>query len=203
MHKGIILLVKATDREDATEQVREFMEPYGNGKVWDWYVIGGRWSNILIPTDKAKSYAEYAHSVLVPLPQHPDFIAEDEVKAKLPLLQAKWKELGLAGNCSHTDNYSLSNDGDAYDVVPIADCIEKVKSWVKDVPVEMEKTWEKLVEAKAKGKGMVGYYAGQLYDLDYGNFCFDSNVYDVTEDKAESIPEDTTGYFAVMVDIHN
>jgi hypothetical protein len=33
MHKGIILLVKATDRKDATEQVREFMEPYGNGKV--------------------------------------------------------------------------------------------------------------------------------------------------------------------------
>jgi hypothetical protein len=203
MHKGVILLVKATDRDEATKKVRTFMEPYGDGKVWDWYVIGGRWSNILIPADKAKAYNEYADNVLEDLEGHPGFITDVEVKKKRPLLQAKWAELGLAGNCSHTDNYSLSDDGDAYDVVVLSDCLEKVKSWVKDVPAEIEEVWVKLVEAKTDKSSMVGYYAKELYNLDYGNFCFDSNVYDITEEEAESIPDDPTGYFAVMVDIHN
>jgi len=190
-------------RTDATAKVREFMEPFGDGDVWDWYVIGGRYSNILIPTDKAKEYNEYANSILEPIEGSPGFITQKEVEKKRPLLQAKWKALGLIGNCAHSDNYKLSDDGDAYDAVPLNDCLDKVKEWVKDVPAEIEETWKKLVKEKAKGKGMIGYYAKELYNLDYGNFCFDSNVYDITELEAESIPEDTAEYFAVMVDIHN
>lgn len=203
MHKGIILLVKATDREDAIEQVKEFMEPYGDGKVWDWFVIGGRWSNILIPEDKATAYKEYADRILLHLDGHPELISTEEVKTKHPLLQAKWNELGLKGNCSHTDNYSLSDEGDAYDVTPLSECLPKVKDWVKDISTEMEEAYQSLVEAHDKKTSMLGYYAKKLYNLDYGNFCFDTNVYDVTGGEAECIPEDTTGYFAVVVDIHN
>lgn len=51
MHKGVILLVKAESKENALEQVKDFMEPYGEGFVWDWYQIGGRWNNELAPKD--------------------------------------------------------------------------------------------------------------------------------------------------------
>ena len=47
MHKGVILLVKSENKDNVNGLVEEFMEPYGNGNVWDWYVIGGRWSGTL------------------------------------------------------------------------------------------------------------------------------------------------------------
>ena len=37
MHKGVILLVKAQDKEEAKQEVSNFMEQYGDGDVWDWY----------------------------------------------------------------------------------------------------------------------------------------------------------------------
>jgi len=47
MHKGIILLVKATTRKEAKHKAVAFLQPYGNGDVWDWYQIGGRWTGEL------------------------------------------------------------------------------------------------------------------------------------------------------------
>ena len=47
MHKGVICLTKATDKKEATSNVNNFLESYGDGKVWDWYEIGGRWSGTL------------------------------------------------------------------------------------------------------------------------------------------------------------
>jgi hypothetical protein len=47
MHKGVICLTKATDKQDAISNVESFLESYGDGKVWDWYEIGGRWSDTL------------------------------------------------------------------------------------------------------------------------------------------------------------
>lgn len=47
MHKGVILLVEAEDSSGAIDKVNEFMERYGEGDVWDWFVIGGRWSGLL------------------------------------------------------------------------------------------------------------------------------------------------------------
>ena len=35
MHKATILLVKADSADSAREDVNSFMEPYGNGVVWD------------------------------------------------------------------------------------------------------------------------------------------------------------------------
>lgn len=201
MHKGVILLVKAENKTEALSLVESFLEPFGDGKEWDWYAIGGRWSNTLAPANKIKEYYEYAEKAISR--EDGGWISQSEVETKRPLLQAKWKELELLGNCPHSDHYKLPDAGDAYDVTPLVDCIEKVKEWAKDVPAEIEETWRKLIDAKENNKFMVGYFAKRLMNLDYENFCFDSNVYNVTELTAESIPEDITGYFAVMVDLHN
>ncbi len=48
MHKGVILLMKAGDRKEAEAKAEEFLNSgYGDGRVWDWYVIGGRWTGLL------------------------------------------------------------------------------------------------------------------------------------------------------------
>lgn len=47
MHKGIICLTRATNSDDAIGNVETFLEDYGNGNVFDWYTIGGRWSGAL------------------------------------------------------------------------------------------------------------------------------------------------------------
>ena len=54
MHKGVIILVEAEDRQDAMNKVEDFLEPYGDGDVWDWYSIGNRWHNTLAPAELVK-----------------------------------------------------------------------------------------------------------------------------------------------------
>jgi len=47
MHKGVILIVKADDKDEAQTRAEEFLEQYGDGDVWDWYAFGGRWTGLL------------------------------------------------------------------------------------------------------------------------------------------------------------
>lgn len=42
MHYGILVIVNPMDDIDAA--VADAMEPYGDGKEWDWFQIGGRWT---------------------------------------------------------------------------------------------------------------------------------------------------------------
>ena len=65
MHKGIILLVKTKNKEDVLSLVEQFLEPYGNGDVWDWYQIGGRWNNTLAPKDKLDNFRKKCDEILV------------------------------------------------------------------------------------------------------------------------------------------
>lgn len=44
MHANHLILVKADDWESAISEAEDFLKDYGNGNVWDWYEIGGRWS---------------------------------------------------------------------------------------------------------------------------------------------------------------
>ena len=73
--------------------------------------------------------------------------------------------------------------------------------------LEIEEIFEKLVEARNKALegeyDMSGYYAGIYKDLNQGNFSFETNVYDITTNCSETIPEDIIDYYAVMVDMHN
>ena len=51
MHKGVILLIAVESKDDALEEVEGFLERYGDGNVWDWYQIGGRWNNTFAPKE--------------------------------------------------------------------------------------------------------------------------------------------------------
>ena len=205
MHKGVILLVEASDKEEALNEVESFLEPYGEGFVWDWYQIGGRWNNTLAPKDKLDMFKEKCDSILSK--NEHGWLTQNEIDSKQELLQKAWEECGLEGNNNYCNHYNLPEDGNVYDIVPLKDCIDVVKEWCKDLDKEREELWNKLVQAKEESKegkwDSTGYLAGQYRDAQYGNFCFDSNVYNVTEELAEDIPDNIEEYFAVMVDMHN
>lgn len=61
MHRIVVL---ADDEDEAVSLAEVAIEPYGDGKVWDWYTVGGRWSghfkgkNALRYTDDPKLFAE-------------------------------------------------------------------------------------------------------------------------------------------------
>lgn len=207
MHKGVILLVKASDRDEAIEKVNDFMEPYGNGDVWDWFEIGGRWNNTLAPKELVDQFNIKVDNHILKKEEH-GFISQKQVEEKKAELQAAWEELGLKGLNPHTDHYKLPSDGNEYDAVPLSECIDTVKDWIQDLGKVADEYFEKLVEERQKEKAgekgsMSAYYAGLYKDAAYQNFSFESNVYDVDTDAAETIPEDITGYYAVMVDMHN
>lgn len=207
MHKGVILLVKATDKDEAIEKVNDFMEPYGNGDVWDWFQIGGRWNNTLAPKELVDQFNIKVDNHILKKEEH-GFISSKQVEEKKKELQDAWEELGLKGSNPYCDHYKLPTDGNEYDAVPLSDCIVTVKEWLQDLDKMADGYFEKLVEEREKEKGgkkgtMSAYYAGLYKDVTYQNFSFESNVYDIDTDAAESIPEDVTGYYAVMVDMHN
>ena len=209
MHKGVILLVKADSKEDALIQVTDFMESYGEGDVWDWYSIGGRWNNSLAPKDLLDQFKIKVDNEILIKQEGSSWISQQQVDENQELLQKAWEECGLEGLNSYCDHYSLPEDGNIYDIVPLISCLETVKDWTKDLNKEKEEYWNKMLEAKEKAKegeyDMSGYYAGRYKDLQYGNFCFESNVYNVETGKAESLPkeEEIVDYYAVMVDMHN
>ncbi len=44
MHSHHEILVRASSKEEAIGNAKEEISYYSNGEVWDWYVVGGRWS---------------------------------------------------------------------------------------------------------------------------------------------------------------
>lgn len=124
-------------------------------------------------------------------------------------MQKEWENLGLKGSNPYCNHYQLPNEGNYYDVVKLEDCLDIVKDWLKDLNVEKEIIWNKMLIAKKEAEedkhDMSGYYAGIYKNLQYGNFSFESNVFDITVQEAEKLPDknEIKDYFAVMMDMHN
>jgi hypothetical protein len=206
MHKGVILLVKADDAQDATSQVNNFLEPFGDGDVWDWYVIGGRWSGTL--NKSANTFykkAEEHFKAAYPDNENP-FLTSTMVEEQATALQEIWESLGETSTNPYKRN-TYNNLGDEDDIVRLSDCISVVKEWTKDMDKEAEEQWNKMIEAKKEedAHDMSPYYAKRYAEAKYDEFCFDSNVYDTvnhTNDPEEALknPEE---WWAVMVDMHN
>ena len=205
MHKGVILLIKTSDKDEAKDKVQEFMVQHGDGDVWDWYVIGGRWSGTL--NSKTKEFFEKveAHFKATYPERENEFISTDMVKEQADTLNTIWSEIGGEGSNPYARS-SYNDFGYDDDVVPLSECIDVVNEWKKDIEVEAEVFWNKMLEAKKKeGHDMSAYYANRYAEMKYDEFCFESNVYDTeleTNDPTKAL-ENADQYFAVMVDMHN
>ena len=202
MHKGIMLIVKSDNKEEALERARNFLEEYQD-QVWDWYAIGGRWTQTLCP--KYTKFIDWADKYLKGK-SGKDYISNKDTKDNQELLQAEWVKLGMSGQNPYADHYKLPEEGGFYDVWPLNQCLDIVKKWqqtVEDAKKEEEKAKEWLNGIRAKDDyHMYGYSLKIAANLYYQSFCFDTNVFNV-EKYDYSIPEDVKGFFVVMVDIHN
>jgi len=211
MHKAVILLVKAGNKEQAIQAAKEFLDDYKDS-VWDWYAIGGRWTGVLCPF--YSEFVKQASEILECNHIH-GFIPQDEVDRKQPILINIWEKLGGRGPNPYSDHYKLPDDGGEYDVVPLSSCIDKVKE--RQQTIEHAHTVKKKADlwlAKGGNKNkvgepyddwaMYGYSLKNASDLYQQDFCFSCNVFN-TKKYDYSIPEaeDIPNWFAVMVDMHN
>ena len=200
MHKGIIILVKADSKENALNKVHDDFMPQYQDQVWDWYAIGGRWSQTLAP-----KYVEFLKAI-----KQFDLQYTSGVEKHREELQKIWEDLGMKGLSPYADHYKLPDDGAYYDVIALESCIKRVQDWQQspeDGFKELEEAKERWLE-KPKEKGnepdlnMYGYSLKNVAHLFQQDFSFETNVFN-TESYNFSIPEDMEGWFAVMVDIHN
>jgi len=131
-------------------------------------------------------------------------------------IQNKWQELGLKGINSYYSGFGfgLDDSEDDYNVIPLRDCIDTVKEWVRDLDKEIENEWKEMVEIKNEMnenedkrkllKSTLAYKSKKFSEVVGDYFSDNSNVYDETTGYGERIPneEDIDKYWAVMVDIH-
>jgi len=216
MHKGIIILTQAEHRDEALTNVEVFLDMYKD-QVWDWYAIGNRWHNALAPKDKLKEFNEWVRKEFSDaFNEHfyqPQKLETPENREKI---QNKWQELGLKGINSYYSGFGfgLDDSEDDYNVIPLRDCIDTVKEWVRDLDKEIENEWKEMVEIKNEMnenedkrkllKSTLAYKSKKFSEVVGDYFSDNSNVYDETTGYGERIPneEDIDKYWAVMVDIH-
>lgn len=209
MHKGVICLTQAADRDEAVSNIEEFLEHYGDGDVWDWYVIGGRWSGTL--NAKTKEFFEKAQAHFkTAYPDHNhQFLTQNMVNEQAIPLQKIWEDMGQTSKNPYSRDQYQDVTGDD-DVVLLSDCIEVVKDWTKDHNAEAENHFQKMLEERENEKEnpnstMSAYYAGLYRDCKYDSFSFESNVYDTVNhtNNPEEALKDPSKWYAVIVDMHN
>ena len=201
MHKGIILLVKAEDKEDAINEAESFLEPYGNGDVWDWYILGGRWSGSL-----NKNYGKFT-KIAKAILGNKDFVSRNDIEKNSDKLQKVWEDLGeMTENPYKRSSYNKKCSVD--DVVLAEDILPVLKDWEIDMKKKAEEFWKRTIDAKAEEEkdkkiySMSGYYAGLYRDCANDVFSFESNLYD-TFNLSNKLPKDLKGLWAVICDLHN
>jgi len=207
MHKGVILLLKANNREDVISKVNGFMEQYGNGNVWDWWRIGGRWMNAMAPMDKIKEYNKLMKELLGWVDGQFGY-STSELEKNRDKLQEIWENLGLKGKHPYYYNagfsFDMPEDGEYYDILPLSEAIDKVIDWTKEIENKAEEYFNDMLKAREEDKdsAMSAYYAKRYAELKCQEFSFECNIYNI-EKNDFSIPKEFNGWYACMIDMHN
>lgn len=172
------------------------MEGYKDD-VWDWYQIGGRWSQILAP-----QYDEFMKRSKDILNKSNGFLSQREVDKKQPELKNLWISLHGKGPNPLSNHYDLPDDGTSNDLLPLSDCLHKVEEWRKS---DKERIESELKDAEEKWKddnSMKGYCYKIAGSLLQEEFCFNQTVYNI-DSYNYAIPENTENWWACVIDMHN
>jgi len=202
MHKGVILLVKPKGKDERNLRARAadlaeifLNDGYGDGRVRDWYQLGGRWTGTLTGYDPYKdpsnlSTCEYCGGT------------GDRKDLTPPEWKKECKGCNVCAGTGKSLNFDLVKVDD--DIMPLTDkkVLSRVEEWAKD--------WEKIrlkevEEGKEQHKGdqsMQGYFLKLQGSIIADEFSFESNVYD-TVVGTNKLPKSFKGYWAVVVDMHN
>jgi len=202
MHFLSFLIVKADSREEAIGRARDFLEKYQN-QVWDWYVIGGRWSGYITQSNLDQATyeqfsKEFRENAL-------GFISKDNPECKQ---RKRAHELfmkyfpNFEGDIPiYRDPYL--HDGYLDDVVPLGCCEEIIQKFIDDFHSRYGKLVEKAkkeIESDGTINRITAWELGRYsYDDSYST---DHTVFNV-ENYSVSIPDNPEGYYVVTVDLHN
>jgi hypothetical protein len=195
MHKGVILLVKASSKEEASGKASEFMEGY-QGQVWDWWQVGGRWTGTLDNYNPSKDPKNLKTCWLC----QGTGLRNDELGKQARKENPEYTCNGCGGtgkSVEYPSNWSHDNN-----IMPLSECIGVVREWEQDPQAEYDKRSREAFEHYKDNRSMRAYCLKVGAQLLGEDFCFDCNVYNL-ESYDYSIPEDVTGFFAVIVDMHN
>jgi hypothetical protein len=204
MHVLHLIAVEADSEEEAVEMAEAAIEPYGDGQVWDWYSVGGRWKGLFglnkDGTDKnvlqfaedpeqfRKSLGRVADSQNREFKENLDKILGREV-AEADIKGLWGMEVPDKKGAAERVSASNKEFGDLFSSL-----------------TRMEKL---PGDSGPNGYGMLGYYLKKLGESLCGSYVFESYFYDSviyetrvhdTMLRCESDPEKQ---YLVAVDLHN
>jgi hypothetical protein len=195
MHKAVILLIETGNRAAAIQKAKDFMEPFYE-KVWDWYVIGGRWTGILTGYDPTKDPRNIETCNLC---------NGSGTRPDADRFGSDWKkQMKGCNGCMGTGKTVKFSFVDVPDnAMPLTDArvVAKVTEWGKNWEKDKLKEFDKDLKRWEGDKQMTAYVNRQIRKVRTGKFSEESNVYDVTR-KTHQLPDSFEGYWAVVVDFH-
>jgi hypothetical protein len=202
MHFLSFLIVKADSREEAVRKARNFLEQYQD-QVWDWYVIGGRWSGFF--TQRRLDQATYEKFLEEFRENGLGMISKDNPECKQ---RKRSHELfmkyfpNFEGDIPvYRDPYL--DDGYSDDVVPLGCCEEIIQKYIDPFHLrygELVERAKKEIESDGTISRSTAWELGRYaYD---DNYSTDHTVFNV-EDYSVSIPDNPEGYYVVTVDLHS
>lgn len=206
MHAVHLIAVEAEDEDEAIAAAEHAIEGYGNGDVWDWYEVGGRWDGAL----KEKNVLCYL--------EDPDEFR----KAVAMALEYRNREFTslrdkLAGTVVTEDDVGETTSF-GFPIGP--DKKDEVAANITKGNQEVKFAFDKLLAAKSLehyharqdlgfNGNMVGYYLRKLGTLVADYYCFDSFFFDGAygsthpDNLWERCGNEPGRQWLVVLDLHN
>lgn len=205
MHVRHLIAVEADSEEDVEAVVEDALSGYGNGDVWDWYEIGGRWPDTL-PNGKnfmccAENPVQFMEAVAKSLSSR--WRDWQELRDKLigsPVPPEKvndysWWPVEEGELEGAAERISESNR-------------ETAEQFTQLLKGERPPLWQELLP-RGTGAGLLGHYLYKFGKLTAGYYCFDSYFYD-GESGSVDVPylwercgEAPERQWLAVVDLHN
>ena len=198
MHSLSILLVKWKPVK-IPSKIKSFMNNYN---FYDWYMFGWRRDWIINPV--CKEFSDIAYWI-VWVKQSELLISWDDISEYQKKLQDLW--ISLWNKWKHPWSYKYNRScldvSFINNIIPLSDCWSTVKEKQLAMNLRAEDYWDRAIKAKLEWDlSMSWYHASRYAAIVQEQFSFCTTVYNI-DDEDTSIPEDTTWWYAVVIDMHN
>jgi hypothetical protein len=197
-HKPIILLVKIP-RNEIIDEIDYFMDDHYL-LLYDFYNIGGRSSglftyHLLDKTKKEMAYNEFngKHAWYINRS-----ITRNHRRRQFNTIFYKYFPdfKGIPPQWRDAEHGKIYED----DIIQLDRVLPLVYEWHQDPVKEAEEYFKKAKENK-EDPGIHKLYRNYAYDYKNQEITRETNVYNIT-DENYTIPTETNGWWAVIIDIH-